>query len=66
MRGRGPELWMSGGCEFQRRGAEQLKALFVVLRQAKGTVRWIEEEDLREQGGLAMCRRLERYGRVRL
>ena len=39
----------SGGREFQSWGAEHLKALLpVVLRQAEGTVRWVEGEDLRE------------------
>ena len=68
---------MSGGREFQRRGAERLKALdpMVVRRGAErlkaldpmvvklkgGAVRWREAEDLRVRMGVLMCRRWESY-----
>jgi len=43
---------MSGLREFQRRGAERLKALDpMVDRRAGGTVRLMEEADLRVCGG---------------
>lgn len=51
-------LRRSGGCKFQSRGAEKLK-LFMVVRQAEGTVRWTE--DLRERQGVVMCMRSERH-----
>lgn len=39
-----------GGREFQRRGAERLKALLpMVVRRAGGTDRRMVEEDLRER-----------------
>ena len=42
-------LQMSRGSEFQSRGAERLKALLpIVLIRVEGTVRWTEEDDLRE------------------
>lgn len=44
---------MSGGREFQRRGAVQLKALEpMVDRQADGTVREMDEANLRVQLGV--------------
>ena len=56
-------LRMSGGSEFQRLGAERLKALPpMVLRRAEGTKRWREEEDLSEREGMAMERKSDRYG----
>lgn len=43
-------LRISGGSAFQNRGAEQQKALLpMVLRQAEGTERRIEEEERRER-----------------
>ena len=54
---------MSGGREFQRRGAERLKALDpLVDRHAGGTVRLMEEADPQ----LLIRRRAERYGGARL
>lgn len=48
---------ISRGTAFQRRGAERLKALLpMVLRRARGTVRWREEEDLRAGGNINWCR----------
>ena len=56
----------SGGREFQSWGAERLKALLpMVLRRAEVTVRWVEEEDLRERAGVAIWRS-DRYGGARL
>ena len=58
---------MSGGREFQRRGAERLKALDpMVDRRAGGTVRLMEEADLRDRVGILMHRRAERYVGARL
>ncbi len=58
---------MSGGREFQRRGAERLKALDpMVDRRAEGTVRLMEEADLSAREGVLMWRRSERYGGARL
>jgi len=58
---------MSGGREFQRRGAEQLKALDpMVDRRAEGTVRLMEEADLRDRVGMLIWRRWDRYGGARL
>jgi len=52
---------MSGGREFQRRGAERLKALEsldpMVDRRAGGTVRSMEETDLRDREGMLIWRR---------
>lgn len=48
---------MSGESEFQSAGAERLKA----LKRAGGTVKSMEEEDLREWEEVAMRRRSERY-----
>ncbi len=50
------KLRMSGGKEFQRRGAEQLKALDpMVVKQEEGTMSLMEEDDLRVQEGVLMC-----------
>ena len=44
---------MSGGREFQRRGAERLNTLEpMVARRAGGTVKVMEEEDLRDRVGM--------------
>lgn len=52
------ELQRSGGKEFQSRGREQLKArLPLVLRLAGGTLKWMEEEDVRARTGVTMWRR---------
>ena len=60
-------LRISGGREFQRWGAERLKALDpIVVRRAGGTVRLMEEADLRGRPGVLMWRRSVRYGGVRL
>jgi len=54
-KGRESILRRSGGSEFQSWGAERLKALLpMVTSRAGGTVRWIEEEDLREREEVAM------------
>ena len=46
---------MSGGREFQRWGAERLKALApMVDRRAGGTTRLMEETDLRDREGTLM------------
>ena len=59
--GRESQFRRSGGREFQSWGAERLKALPpIVLRRARGTERWMEEEDLRERVGMVMCRRSDR------
>ena len=58
---------MLGGREFQRRGAERLKALApMVVRWAGGTVRLMDEADLSDREGVLMWRRSERYGGERL
>lgn len=58
-------LQRSGGKDFQRWGADQLKALFPrVARQVVGTVRYGEEEGLREQEGVAVWTMLNRRGEV--
>ena len=58
---------MSGGREFQRRGAERLKALDpMVVERAGGTVGWMEEEDLRVRKGVSMCSSSEMYRGARL
>ncbi len=60
-------LGMSGGRKLQRRGAKQLKALdATVVKRAEGTMRWMEEDDLRVRKGVLMCRSSERYRGVRL
>ena len=47
-RGSGSKFVSSGGSEYQSRGAEQLKALLLMVeRRAKGTDRWMEADDLR-------------------
>ena len=52
---------MSGGSEFQSLGAERLKALLpMVESRAEGTVRWMEEEDLRERVEVEVWRRSDR------
>lgn len=44
---------MSGGREFHRRGAEQLKARDpMVDRRIRGTIRLMEEVDLRDRVGV--------------
>lgn len=61
------KLRMSGGREFQRRGAERLKALNpMVVKRARGTVRWMVEEDLRVREDVLMWRSSERYRGARL
>ena len=46
---------MSGGSKFQSLGAERLKALLpMVVSRAERTVRWMEEEDLRERVEVAV------------
>ena len=58
---------MSGGREFQRRGAERLKALDPMEdKRNEGTVRLMEEADLRDRVGVLMRRRSDRYGGERL
>ena len=58
---------MLGGREFQKRGAEQLKALApMVDKRAGGTMRLIEEVDLSVREGVLTWRRSERYGGERL
>ena len=58
---------MSGGREFQRRGAERLKALDpMVVKRAGGMLRLREDEDLRVRLGLLMRRRSLRYSGARL
>ena len=53
--------------EFQRRGAERLKALDpMVVKRNGGAVRLREAEDLSVRMGVLMCRRSERYRGVRL
>ena len=52
---------MSGGREFQRRGAERLKALSpMVDSRAGGTVRLMEEADLRDRVGMLIWMRSDR------
>ena len=52
---------MVGGREFQRRGAERLKALApMVDRRAGGTVRLVEEADLRHRVGTLIWMRSDR------
>ena len=47
------EVQMSGGREFQRLGADQLKALDpMVVRLADGAKSWIVEQDERVQEGV--------------
>ena len=58
---------ISGGREFQRRGAERLKALDpMVDRRAGGIFRVMEEADLRDRVGILTCMRSDRYGGARL
>ena len=58
---------MSGGREFQRRGAERLKALApMVDRRAGGMMRLVEEEDLRHRVGILVWIRSDKYGGARL
>ena len=58
---------MLGGREFQRRGAERLKALApMVVRRAGGTVRLMDEADLSVREGVLMWRRSDMYGGERL
>lgn len=56
-------LGMSGGREFQSRGAEQLKALLLmVARQGEEAERDREEEDLRQQDEVVICTKDEYDG----
>ena len=58
---------MSGGREFQRLGAERLKALApMVDRRAGGMLRLMEEADLRERVGILVWMRSDRYEGARL
>ena len=53
---------ISGGSEFQRVGAETLKALSPKVRSlVRGVVSTPESEDLRFRGGVWMWRRSDRY-----
>ena len=57
----------SGGSEFQRWGAERLKARApMVERRADGTVRLREEAERRDRLGILIWRRSDRYGGARL
>lgn len=61
-RGREPMLHIRAR-ELQTWGAERLKAqLPKVLRRLGGTVRWMEEGDLREQDRMEAKIRSDRYG----
>ena len=61
------EVQMSGGREFQRLGADQLKALDpMVVRLADGAKSWIVEQDERVQEGVWIWISSARYDGARL
>lgn len=58
---------VSVGSEFQNLGAKLSAALLPVdRRQAEDTVRWMEDDDLREQEKVVMWRRSDKEGWGRL
>ena len=61
------EVKMSGGREFQRLGAERLKALNpMVVRLADGVKSWMVEEDRRVREGVWVWISSARYDGTRL
>ena len=61
------EVQMSGGREFQRLGADRLKALDpMVVRLADGAKSWIVEQDERVQEGVWIWISSARYDGARL
>ena len=61
------KVQMSGGREFQRLGADQLKALDpMVVRLADGAKSWIVEQDERVQEGVWIWISSARYDGARL